>query len=47
MDHPEFGQINFPQGAIASVLGNKLRTAPKLGEHNAEVFNESLPTGAT
>jgi len=46
MDHPEFGQINFPQGAIASVLGNKLSAAPKLGEHNAEVFNQSLATGA-
>jgi len=46
LDHPEFGQINFPQGAIASVLGNKLSAAPKLGEHNAEVFNQSLATGA-
>ena len=47
LNHPEFGQINFPQGAIASVLGNKLSTAPKLGEHNAVVFNESVATGAT
>lgn len=38
MDHPEFGRINFPQGAIASVLGNQLSAAPKLGEHNTEIL---------
>src|SRR6266850_5581695 len=49
MDHPEFGRINFPQGAIASVLGNQLSAAPKLGEHNTEILNElpiSAATGA-
>jgi crotonobetainyl-CoA:carnitine CoA-transferase CaiB-like acyl-CoA transferase len=45
MDHLEFGKINFPQGAIASVLGNQLSTAPKLGEHNTEILNK-LPKGA-
>ena len=39
MDHPEFGTINFPQGAIASVLNNRLHPAPKLGEHNEELLN--------
>ena len=49
MDHPEFGRINFPQGAIASILGNQLSAAPKLGEHNTEILNElpiSAATGA-
>jgi formyl-CoA transferase len=49
MDHREFGRINFPQGAIASVLGNQLSAAPKLGEHNTEILNElpkSTATGA-
>ena len=40
MDHRDFGKINFPQGAIASVLGNRLSGAPKLGEHNSEVLKE-------
>ena len=46
MDHPEFGRINFPQGAIASVLGNQLSAAPKLGEHNTEILPKSAATGA-
>ncbi len=40
MDHPEFGQINFPQGAVASVWGNRLSPAPKLGEHNKHLLRE-------
>ena len=47
MDHPEFGRINFPQGAIASVLGNQLSAAPKLGEHNTEILNELPKSAAT
>ena len=47
MDHPEFGKINFPQGAIASVLGNQLGAAPKLGEHNTEILNELPKSAAT
>jgi CoA:oxalate CoA-transferase len=38
IDHPEFGRIRFPQGAIATVLGNQLRPAPRLGEHNSEIL---------
>jgi crotonobetainyl-CoA:carnitine CoA-transferase CaiB-like acyl-CoA transferase len=45
VDHPEFGPINFPQGAIASVLGNRLSAAPKLGEHNTALLKE-LPQSA-
>jgi crotonobetainyl-CoA:carnitine CoA-transferase CaiB-like acyl-CoA transferase len=39
-DHPEFGRIKFPEGAIASVLGTQLTPAPRLGEHNAEILTE-------
>jgi crotonobetainyl-CoA:carnitine CoA-transferase CaiB-like acyl-CoA transferase len=38
MNHPEFGQIRFPHGAIASVLGNRMSPAPSLGEHNEEIL---------
>ncbi len=38
MDHPEFGKVHFPQGAIASVLGTKIGPAPRLGEHNEEIL---------
>ena len=37
-DHPEFGRILFPSGAIASLLHNQLAPAPRLGEHNAEIL---------
>jgi crotonobetainyl-CoA:carnitine CoA-transferase CaiB-like acyl-CoA transferase len=40
IDHPEFGRIKFPEGAIASVLGNQLTPAPRLGEHNAEILTQ-------
>jgi crotonobetainyl-CoA:carnitine CoA-transferase CaiB-like acyl-CoA transferase len=47
MNHPEFGTIQFPEGAIASVLGNRLSPAPKLGEHNAQILNQLASTSAT
>jgi crotonobetainyl-CoA:carnitine CoA-transferase CaiB-like acyl-CoA transferase len=40
MNHPLLGQIMFPQGAIASVLGTQLSPAPRLGEHNEEILKE-------
>jgi crotonobetainyl-CoA:carnitine CoA-transferase CaiB-like acyl-CoA transferase len=40
IDHPEFGRIKFPEGAIASVLGTQLTPAPRLGEHNGEILSE-------
>ena len=40
IDHPEFGRIRFPQGAIATVLGNQLAPAPRLGEHNNEILTQ-------
>jgi len=38
IDHPEFGKINFPHGAVAGIFGNRMSPAPKLGEHNEEIF---------
>jgi CoA:oxalate CoA-transferase len=40
MDHPEFGRISFPYGAIATVMGTRLTPAPKLGEHNTEILTQ-------
>jgi crotonobetainyl-CoA:carnitine CoA-transferase CaiB-like acyl-CoA transferase len=39
IDHPEFGKIHFPQGALAAMAGTALRPAPRLGEHNDEISN--------
>jgi crotonobetainyl-CoA:carnitine CoA-transferase CaiB-like acyl-CoA transferase len=40
IDHPEFGRIKFPQGAIASILGSQITSAPRLGEHNTEILTQ-------
>jgi crotonobetainyl-CoA:carnitine CoA-transferase CaiB-like acyl-CoA transferase len=40
VDHPQFGKINIPRGAIATVLGNDVSRAPALGEHNAEFIKD-------
>ena len=40
IDHPVFGRIKFPEGAIASVLGTQLTPAPRLGEHTAEILTQ-------
>src|SRR5215510_6318889 len=40
IDHPEFGRIKFPQGAIASLVGTELTPAPRLGEHNIEILTQ-------
>ena len=40
MNHPEFGNIKFPRGAIATVVGVQLTPAPTLGQHNRELLNE-------
>ena len=47
MQHRDFGTINFPQGAIAITLGNRLSAAPKLGEHNSEILSELRIGNAT
>src|SRR5262249_50628684 len=38
IDHPEFGRIKFPEGAIASLVGTELTPAPRLGEHSTRVL---------
>lgn len=40
MDHPRFGPMMFPQGAIATVRGTRMKPAPTLGQHNAEILTE-------
>jgi crotonobetainyl-CoA:carnitine CoA-transferase CaiB-like acyl-CoA transferase len=40
INHPEFGRIRFPKGAIATVLGNQLSPAPRLGEYNTEILTQ-------
>jgi crotonobetainyl-CoA:carnitine CoA-transferase CaiB-like acyl-CoA transferase len=40
MDHPRFGPMMFPQGAIATVRGANLRPAPTLGQHNGQILAE-------
>jgi len=38
MNHPLFGRITFPQGAIATDGGARLSPAPRLGQHNGEIM---------
>lgn len=40
MDHPEFGRIPFPQGAIATTAGTQMSPAPRLGEHNTKILTQ-------
>ncbi len=39
-DLPGFGQVRFPVGAIASVLGRSIAPAPALGQHTMELLAE-------
>ena len=40
VDHPEFGKMNFPVGALASIFGQAMSLAPRLGESTAAVIEE-------
>jgi crotonobetainyl-CoA:carnitine CoA-transferase CaiB-like acyl-CoA transferase len=40
MDHPAFGEINFPMGTTAQTFGVTLAPAPTLGQHTASVLAE-------
>jgi len=40
VDHPDFGRINFPLGALASLWGTALPFAPRLGQDNASILKE-------
>jgi crotonobetainyl-CoA:carnitine CoA-transferase CaiB-like acyl-CoA transferase len=40
IDHPDFGKINFPVGALASMFGQPMSVAPVLGESTALILDE-------
>jgi len=39
-EHPAFGKINFPVGALASMFQQAMTIAPRLGESTAQVLDE-------
>jgi crotonobetainyl-CoA:carnitine CoA-transferase CaiB-like acyl-CoA transferase len=39
-DHPDFGRINFPAGALASLRSQEMPFAPRLGQHSAAILGE-------
>jgi crotonobetainyl-CoA:carnitine CoA-transferase CaiB-like acyl-CoA transferase len=40
IDHPLFGRVMFPRGAIANILEKPVHLAPTLGQHNHEILSE-------
>jgi crotonobetainyl-CoA:carnitine CoA-transferase CaiB-like acyl-CoA transferase len=40
IDHPDFGKINFPVGALASMFSRAMSIAPTLGESTALILDE-------
>jgi crotonobetainyl-CoA:carnitine CoA-transferase CaiB-like acyl-CoA transferase len=38
VDHPAFGRINFPVGALASMSGHAMSFAPRLGQSTVEIL---------
>jgi crotonobetainyl-CoA:carnitine CoA-transferase CaiB-like acyl-CoA transferase len=40
IDHPQFGRIMFPRGAIATIREKPVNLAPRLGQHNHEILSE-------
>jgi len=40
IDHPDYGRMWFPRGAIAALWDRDLEPAPKLGAHTAELLGE-------
>ncbi|HEY7063884.1 MAG TPA: CoA transferase [Chloroflexota bacterium] len=40
VEHPAFGQVSYPLGAVASMRGACPSLAPTLGQHNAEILAE-------
>jgi crotonobetainyl-CoA:carnitine CoA-transferase CaiB-like acyl-CoA transferase len=46
VEHPDFGKINFPLGALATLWNTDLGLAPRLGQHNAAILKElGISTG--
>jgi CoA:oxalate CoA-transferase len=46
VEHPAFGRLLYPAGAIASIRGTCPSLAPALGEHTAEIMAELGRDGA-
>lgn len=40
IEHPQFGRVRFPIGAIAQAKAGTIGPAPRLGEHNAAILAE-------
>ena len=40
VDHPDYGRVRFPAGALAAMWKTGTKTAPRLGQHNAEILGE-------
>lgn len=40
VEHPDFGRINFPTGALAAIEGRDIAFAPRLGQHSAAILAE-------
>ncbi|MGH7032209.1 MAG: CaiB/BaiF CoA transferase family protein [Stellaceae bacterium] len=40
VEHPDFGNINFPMGALAAMEGRDVAFAPRLGQHSAAILAE-------
>jgi formyl-CoA transferase len=40
IDHPDYGRMWFPRGALATLWGREVRLAPKLGADNAAILSE-------
>jgi crotonobetainyl-CoA:carnitine CoA-transferase CaiB-like acyl-CoA transferase len=40
VEHPDFGRMNFPLGALASLAGKEVSIAPRLGQDNAAILAE-------
>ena len=40
MEHPRFGKVKFPVGAVANILGGEPRPAPRLGQDNEAILSQ-------
>lgn len=40
IEHPEFGRVHWPVGALAAIRGADVGLPPRLGQHNAEILAE-------
>ncbi len=40
VDHPAFGRMRFPRGALATLWDRTIASAPTLWQHTAEILDE-------